>query len=264
MKPFIEYLRAQLGNIYAWGGQGDNLSGLHDPIKWIKGQEDDAENRQRVINFYKKRKAEGQYPIKAFDCSGLIMYFLDDLHGVMDDKSAQMLYQKCKKIKKDELQEGDLVFKGSSADNITHVGVYVGGGKVIESKGRDDGVVETNLAERPFKYFGRLAALEPFLVDEPDEPYIFRLTSPRQKGPEVLELQRFLNFCHYRDENGDALDEDGIYGKHTDRALLGFAAWYGFIEPNEPTPHTVTINSEPFTVIIDGETVLKAPGGDDV
>ena len=107
MKPFIEYLRAQLGNIYAWGGQGDNLSGLHDPIKWIKGQEDDAENRQRVINFYKKRKAEGQYPIKAFDCSGLIMYFLDDLHGVMDDKSAQMLYQKCKKIKKDELQEGD-------------------------------------------------------------------------------------------------------------------------------------------------------------
>ena len=266
MKPFISYLRAQLGAIYVWGGQGDILTGLHDPEKWIKNQESKAENRTRAINLFRKRKEEGIEPIRAFDCSGLIMYFLQDLHGVMGDRSAQMLYNQSAKISREELQEGDLVFKGSAPDDITHVGVYVGGGKVIESKGRDDGVVETILAERPFKYFGRLAALEPFLVDEPDEPYIFKLTSPRQKGEAVKELQRFLNFIHFRDANGEKLVEDGIFGPKTEYALISFAVIYAPQVELTPVPgHTLTLDTEPFCVTIDGIVVFSMPaeGGED-
>ena len=269
MKLFIKYLRAQLGMPYVWGGQGDLLTGLHDPEKWIKSQESNADNRKRAIDFFRKCKEAGMDPIRAFDCSGLIMYFLQDLHGVMGDRSAQMLYNQSAKISREELQEGDLVFKGSAPDSITHVGVYVGGGRVIESKGRDDGVCETELASRPFKYFGRLAALAPFLVDEPDEPdepYVFKLTSPRQKGEAVKELQRFLNFIHIRDANGEKLVEDGIFGPKTEYALISFAVIYAPQVELTPVPgHTLTLDTEPFCVTIDGIVVFSMPeeGGED-
>lgn len=266
MKPFIEYLRAQLGMPYVWGAQGDLLSGLHDPEKWIKSQESKAENRTRAITFFRKCKAAGMDPIRAFDCSGLIMYFLQDLHGVMGDRSAQMLYNQSVKITRGQLQEGDLVFKGGSSDDITHVGVYIGDGKVIESKGRDDGVCETELESRPFAYFGRLDALAPFLTDESEEPVIFKLTSPRQKGDAVKELQRFLNYIHFRDATGEKLVEDGIFGPKTEYALISFAVIYApQVELTPVTGHTLTLETEPFCVTIDGVVVFSMPaeGGED-
>lgn len=225
MKTFIKYLRVQLGMPYVWGGQGDLLTGLHDPEKWIKSQESNADNRKRAIDFFRKCKEAGMETIRAFDCSGLIMYFLQDLHGVMGDRSAQMLYNQSAKISREELQEGDLVFKGSAPDNITHVGVYVGGGRVIESKGRDDGVCETELESRPFKYFGRLAALAPFLIDEPDEPEYpeeplpLTVCKPVLTGEGYKALQRACNLLGYKDAAGCLLVEDGKCGKKTRQAL---------------------------------------------
>lgn len=222
MKPFIKYLRAQIGMPYVWGGQGDLLTGLHDPEKWIKSQESNADNRKRAIDFFRKCKEAGMETIRVFDCSGLIMYWLQDLHGIMGDRSAQMLYNQSAKISREELQEGDLVFKGSAPDNITHVGVYVGGGRVIESKGRDDGVCETELASRPFKYFGRLAALAPFLIDEPEypeEPLPLTVCKPVLSGEAYKAFQHACNLLGYKDANSSLLDEDGKMGKKTRQAF---------------------------------------------
>lgn len=276
MTPLYSWLSQYINKaIYVWGARGENVCAMkknnkYDPEGWIKSKEQTDEKASTAIKLFRERLAEGLNPVTAFDCSGLVVCMLRHF-GILSptgNRNSKGLYSMCNSHpSRNELKCGDFVFSSDTegkASEIHHVGVYVGGGKVVECKGRAYGVVETDIENGyPWNMFGRLDKIEPYTMEEPDEPYIFRLTSPRQKGPEVLELQRFLNFCHYRDENGDALDEDGIYGKHTDRALLGFAAWYGFIEPDAPTPHTVTINTEPFTVIIDGETVLKAPGGDE-
>ncbi|MDT8717295.1 C40 family peptidase [Clostridium sp. 19966] len=66
-----------------------------------------------------------------FDCSGLMQYvyahFGVDLPRVAQDQAGVGTA-----VSKDALQPGDLVFFGS-AGNITHVGMYVGGGSFIEA-----------------------------------------------------------------------------------------------------------------------------------
>ena len=52
---------------------------------------------------------------------------------------------------------GDLVFRTKNND-CYHVGVYVGKGRVVESKGRDDGVILRGIdAEKGYwTHYGRL------------------------------------------------------------------------------------------------------------
>ena len=53
---FKRYLDQQIDKaIYVWGAQGDVLSALHDPEKWIKNQESDLTNRKRAIDLYRAR-----------------------------------------------------------------------------------------------------------------------------------------------------------------------------------------------------------------
>ena len=250
--PFGRYLFPLIGTaIYVWGAQGDVLSAMHDPEQWIKFKESDPTNRQRAINLYRARKSAGVWPIRAFDCSGLITYFLQDKMGVMGDKTAQGLYDACAKIKKSELRFGDLVFKGADDKHITHVGVYYGDGITVESKGRDDGVVKTKLNERPWSFFGRLNELQPDLV--PEAPVTFSLLTPRVKGDAVRLLQLTLNEAGYTDDNGELLECDGVFGHKTAEALDKMKA--ASAPAALPEPHTVTINSAPFAVTIDGREV---------
>lgn len=255
---FKRYLDQQIDKaIYVWGAQGDVLSALHDPEKWIKNQESDPTNRKRAIDLYRARKAAGVWPIRAFDCSGLITYFLQDKMGVMGDKTAQGLYDACIKLKKSELRFGDLVFKGADDKHITHVGVYYGEGITVESKGRDDGVVKTKLNERPWSFFGRLEALQPYLV--PEAPVTFSVLTPRVKGDAVRLLQLTLNEAGYTDDNGDMLDCDGVFGRKTAEALDKMKTASGETEP-APDPRTVTIRTAPFAVEVDGNIIVG--GGD--
>lgn len=70
--------------------------------------------------------------IVGFDCSGLTLYAWARA-GVSLPHSAQMQYNLSAKVALSQLQPGDLVFYGSSSTNISHVGIYVGGGQVVHA-----------------------------------------------------------------------------------------------------------------------------------
>ena len=166
---FIKLLDAQVDTgIYVWGGNGEDLCQMADPVKWISGKEDSAKDYKRVLQLYEKRCAAGKNPIRAFDCSGLIYWALSTLGIITKDINSRGLYSKCKKIDETDLVRGDLVFiYDDAACKIVHVGAYVGDGYVIDARGRDVGVVRTKLSSRKFNRFGRLPGV---FIDHPEIP----------------------------------------------------------------------------------------------
>lgn len=222
MSQFIEYLRSRLGSIYVWGAQGENVLAQPDPYGWILAQEkNDETNAKRAYNLFLKRKSEGVNPILAYDCSGLIVAFLLDVGILKGDRTAAALYSMCD-VKMDNasnLRPGDFVCHYSAQKGyITHIGVYVGNSKIIEAKGRDYGVVETDIGSYSWNRFGRLTALEPYLKDEPVEPMSLAVCKPVLSGDAYAAMQEALNALGYTDLDGNMLTVDGKWGKRSRQA----------------------------------------------
>ncbi|MFX3625295.1 MAG: lysozyme family protein [Ectobacillus sp.] len=76
----------------------------------------------------------GETPSTSFDCSGLTKWMYAAA-GVHLPRTAQEQYAYTKRISEQELQPGDLVFFTGTSDHafISHVGVYVGNGKMYNS-----------------------------------------------------------------------------------------------------------------------------------
>ena len=164
-QKFIDYLHAQVGCIYVWGAQGEK----DITEAWIRKKETSDVNAKRAISLWKKRIAQGMENIAAYDCSGLIMKFLIDEGLYKSDMSSLGLYAASKKMDgRSGLIPGDLVFRHNGA-RIHHVGVFVGDGMVIESKGRDDGVVLRHIDASGKSYWNRYGRLE-LITDEEAEP----------------------------------------------------------------------------------------------
>ena len=67
-----------------------------------------------------------------FDCSGLSMYCYEQV-GISLPHNAAMQYADITHVAHGSEQPGDLVFFGYSAGGIHHVGIYVGGGSMIDA-----------------------------------------------------------------------------------------------------------------------------------
>lgn len=65
---------------------------------------------------------------KGFDCSGFTMYVYNKL-GVSIPHASRSQATLGKKVAKEDLIEGDLVFFNTTGKGISHVGIYVGDGK---------------------------------------------------------------------------------------------------------------------------------------
>ena len=108
---FIDLLSLQVNRaVYVWGGNGENILQMSDPAAWIERRETSAENVEKDLALYEKRKAAGIDPIRAFDCSGLVYWALKQLGAIDRDLSSRGLYSESEKITEKDLQPGDLVF----------------------------------------------------------------------------------------------------------------------------------------------------------
>ena len=157
---FINFLKQEVdnGSIYVWGAQGQK----DITEAWIRKRETSTKNADRAIKLWKIRLLNGFGHMRAFDCSGLIMYYLNREGLYKYDMSANGLLAKSAKLKREDLKQGDLVFRHNLI-KAHHVGVYIGGGQVIEAKGRDDGVVQRDINASGTGYwnrYGRLPLLE--------------------------------------------------------------------------------------------------------
>lgn len=203
---FTEYLKEQVRNhsIYVWGAQGQKKPTITEA--WIRRKEKTKRNADRAIAHWKKEVREGYGDVlRAFDCSGLgVYYFLK--HDMIDhDLNADGLRKLCKTIRRSELREGDMVFR-MSGGRAVHVGYAIDGDRVIEAKGRDVGVVESRVSG--WDRYGR----PPFYASRE-----LKVETPYMRGDDVRELQTAL-----KERGFDPGQIDGIFGKKTERAVKRF------------------------------------------
>ena len=167
LDKFIEYLHEQEanGSIYVWGGQGQTGDQITEA--WIRSRETSTTNANRAITFWKAQKAKGYTNLRAFDCSGLGMYFLQNLHSIYQtDMTSATMRSKCTKISRSELKKGDWVFRLDSKGNTYHIGFVVDDNlNVIEAMGRDVGVVKRHIDASGANYWNAFGRPECFAAE---------------------------------------------------------------------------------------------------
>ena len=144
-----EYALAQLGRPYWWGCFGQMADGALY-----------AQKKKQYPGYYTAADFPSQYGQKVHDCVGLIKGYLwcdgpdgTPRYNTAQDVAVGGLYSSCWKtgsISTLPDVPGVCVFMA----NMGHVGVYIGGGEVVEAMGHAYGVVKTKLAGRGWAYWG--------------------------------------------------------------------------------------------------------------
>ncbi|MFD3001338.1 C40 family peptidase [Pontibacter toksunensis] len=83
------------------------------------------------------------------DCSGFVSSIYRDVYGVDLSRSSRSMFQDVKRVKKDNMRTGDLVFFRRSAKGpIFHVGIYLKNNKFIHSS--TSGGVKVSSLKEPY------------------------------------------------------------------------------------------------------------------
>jgi cell wall-associated NlpC family hydrolase len=80
-----------------------------------------------------------------FDCSGFTGYVFKKL-GITLLRSSRDQVTQGKKVLRDDLRAGDLLFFNTNGKGVSHVGIYLGDGKFAHSASK--GVTITNLSDK--------------------------------------------------------------------------------------------------------------------
>lgn len=69
------------------------------------------------------------------DCSGMVMRVYGQVCGIKIPRTTREQVRYCTKVARNKMQPGDLVFfaPGGSEDKVSHVGIYVGQGRMIHA-----------------------------------------------------------------------------------------------------------------------------------
>lgn len=93
----------------------------------------------------------GNNVVEGMDCSGFVRAVYN-LCGVNIPRTSREQFAVGENVDRDNLMDGDLVFFGASADQINHVGIYVGDGRFVHAPRRGDDIKVSTLDEA---YFAR-------------------------------------------------------------------------------------------------------------
>jgi hypothetical protein len=227
LKKFIDYLIMQVRNhsIYAWSGQGQDHNTISEA--WIRKVETTTENANRAIAYWKTQVAAGfGNKLRAFDCSGLGVYWLL-ANGIIDrDRSAEDLRQLCDKVS--VAKPGDFVFRLRSNGTAKHIGYVVDDAlNIIEAKGRDDGVCMTNDLAKNTGYWDEIGRPR-FWGSDWEQP-TFHITKQLKIGmddAEVMHITRNLTALGYIDR-----DCTSVFDKQVEDAVIAFQSDHG-LEPD--------------------------------
>lgn len=133
-KKMVQVGLNQIGKPYIWGGHGYHLwtsDGLKDTT----------------------------YGVAVYDCAGLVTTSLKDAGGPdwRISHNAQLLYNECEETGKTATSHtppnfatdlGWLMFWGESLGRITHVGIHISEGMVLEASGGDRSTTTLDLAQK--------------------------------------------------------------------------------------------------------------------
>ena len=150
----VAYAKEQIGLPYWWGTFGQTAT---ESLLSAK--------RKQYPSYYTAGDFGRQLGKRVHDCIGLIKGYLwsetptsTPKYNSAQDVSAQGMYDKCTKhgnIGSFDKVKGRLLFKGSSASHITHVGVYAGDGVVYEARGHAYGVIKSDFSSGSWTHWGQ-------------------------------------------------------------------------------------------------------------
>jgi len=92
----------------------------------------------------------GDTVVDGLDCSGFVRAVYN-LCGVNIPRTSREQYKTGESVSKSELKDGDLVFFGSSASKINHVGIYVGNDKFVHAPRRGEDIKVAGIHENYFE-----------------------------------------------------------------------------------------------------------------
>lgn len=150
----------------------------------------------------------------AEDCSGLVVKIAREL-GIIkpsSDYRARDLQKMAVKISLNSLQPGDLVFDKLS--DASHVGIYCYG-YVIDSRGRDKGVIKSPVYDSKWVIGGRMEWFEDNVP--PLTRNLYYNSSKLMRGDDVKQAQERLK--HHGCEPGKI---DGVFGLLTEATTIEF------------------------------------------
>lgn len=169
---FIAQMKKHLGHGYVYGTVGQICTVTLLKAKQRQYGSAMGNGYYQLDGDYSKGLCAKWLGIWVADCSGLIKAVRRDMTGVYRDVSAQGTYNQCWKtgtIGSMPMVPGCCVFKWYSSKNrMGHVGMYIGGGYVIESANARVGVIRTRL--KGWSHWGLLDWMEHDLPLEANSP----------------------------------------------------------------------------------------------
>lgn len=121
------------------------------------------------------------------DCSGLFRWAYKQLGSDIAHGSNLIYDGHCKakgrlsggrRTDGQELLPGTAVFTGTDGDH-GHIGLYIGGGEVIEAAGTQQGVIKSKVTASKWTYWGELKAVDYAKEDEPVADGYAKVTGKR-------------------------------------------------------------------------------------
>lgn len=228
----VEYAVAQLGKPYWWGtfGQTANAGLL-------------AAKRQQYPERYMADDFESQFGQKVHDCVGLIKGYRwcdtpdsEPAYKSVQDVAVSGLYMSCPENGSiDTMPDipGVCVFMR----DMSHVGVYIGGGYVVEATGHARGVVKTKLAGRGWGLWGKPRWISYADVATPAQPAITTPTTGSALAVTGLPLLRYGDKGEFvrsaqllligRGYSCGWCGADGEIGQDTCNAVIAFQRAHG-------------------------------------
>ena len=174
------------------------------------------------------------------DCSGLFVWAFKQLGGAIYHGSNSIYDRYCTSEKgkltdelKKKLLPGTAVFVDKSG-NKSHIGLYIGNGKVIEASGTQAGVCISNITAGKWSYYGLLKNVDYSAQNAPEDPsggigdklpaVNYPTLKRGCKGQYVKELQILLNKKGY---SLGSYGIDGDFGSATQAAVVAFQKDHG-------------------------------------
>lgn len=208
----ITYYKERYG--YVLGGQGQTYSKA-------LAQQWGAVKRCGKSAAYFTRDCAHWFGRRIVDCSGMIVEAIRAYDKSYGDRAANTFrnqFSGSGKISSIPEVPGVAIWKSG------HIGIYIGGGKVIEARGYKYGVVLSELSSQAWKEWGYIDGITYVKAAETSEkeakPTFTRLLkykSSMMRGEDVRTLQKLLTKAG---QKAGAID--GIFGKNTRNAVKSY------------------------------------------
>ena len=169
LTEFIEYLEDQLEQPYCWGCQHTELT-PDNYVEVITKKESSEKYRQQAIDYCDNLWENGWEVAYAYDCSGLGMYWLQNLMHIYEKDMSANSMKGCCELVTSAPKRGYWVFRCDSSGKATHIGYMIDDETLIEAKGRAYGVVKTDFREKDWSVWGIPACFKDEIDPEPEPP----------------------------------------------------------------------------------------------